>query len=114
MNNQVTNAPVPLGRMTAGTIVDGMRGGLDYALEVWNKVEQVKNTRASNGSELSARDSNPELENGAAVQVDTTAADIKAQREAGITQPGEINKGLLYFSIGALVLGLAFKAKGFK
>lgn len=111
--NQVT--PLPLVQERAGAdIVGGVKSFLDYGLNIWERVEAAKNQSAASGNDLIRRDLNPELENGAAVQVDTAAADIQAQRDAGVTPAGEINKGLLYFSVGVLVFGLIAKSKGFK
>lgn len=111
--NQVT--PLPLAQAPAGSdVVNGFKSLLDYGLNIWERVETKKNQSAASGEDLVRRDLNPELENGAAVQVDTTATDIQAQQDAGVTPAGEINKGLLYFSVGVLVFGLVAKSKGFK
>lgn len=87
---------------------------LSGALDAWAKVEQIKATRASTGGDQVQRQTQPELANGAGVILNTTAQDREEQRKAGVTPFGEINKTFLGFAVGALVLGLALKAKGFK
>lgn len=104
----------PAAQAPAGSWLQQGNQFLSGALDAWAKVEQIKATRASTGGDQVQRQTKPELQNGAGVTVDTTAQDQAKQRAAGVTPYGEINKKFLGFAVGALVLGLVFKAKGFK
>lgn len=80
---------------------------LASALGVWERVEQIKAVKSSSGQDQLQQMVTPQLENGAAVQVDSQF--VSTKDSSGI----KINKELLYVSLGLLGVALLFKAKGF-
>ena len=112
MQNQTIQPVTPVVATSAGGWMQQGNALLSNAIGLWGQVEAVKAAKSSSGGDQVAKQTEPELANGAAVKVDVTSAD--AQAAAGITPAGEINKNFLMFSVGVLVMGLAMKAKGFK
>jgi len=117
-NGQVmTIQPVnttPVATTSAGGWMQQGNALLNNALNAWAQVEQIKAAKSASGGDQVAKQMQPELQNGAGVQLDTTAQDIAKQKAAGVTGFGEINYKMLAFASGALALGLILKAKGFK
>ena len=88
----------------AGGVWDSINGGLNSALNVWAKVEQVKATRASTGQDMIQARTVPELENGAAVAVDQPVTS-----ENFMVGGMKMNKNILYATGGILLAIIAFK-----
>lgn len=107
-------APTPVATTSAGGWMQQGNAMLNTALNAWAQVEQIKAAKSASGGDQVSRQTQPELQNGAGVQLDTTAQDVASQKSAGITGFGEINYKLLGFAGAALALGLVLKAKGFK
>ena len=104
----------PVATTSAGSWMQQGNQLLNNALNAWAQVEQIKAAKSASGGDQVSKQTQPELSNGAGVQLDTTAQDIAKQKAAGVTGFGEINYKMLAFASGALVLGLVLKAKGFK
>lgn len=98
----------PVATAEAGGLWQSFNGGLSDALNVWGKVEQIKGERSASGQDLQAAVHNPELANGAAVQVDRP---LTQQKQSGGGM--EIPKPLLYASLGLLGLAFVLRMKGF-
>lgn len=105
-------AVAPVATTTAGSWIQDGSNALNSALEIWGNVERVKSARSATGNDQTVRVSNPELANGAGVNVDMTTADHAQQqaKSSGIAD----TKGLLYASLAVLAMGVFFKAKGLK
>lgn len=81
---------------------------LGDALNKWVQVEQIRQVRSSTGQDQLTKQLNPDLENGAAVQVDKVNDPSGAKTQAdGIM----INKTMLYGSIALLGVALVLKYK---
>lgn len=87
-----------------GGIWDSINGGLNNALNVWAKVEQVKAVKASTGQDIVQARVTPELENGAAVAVDQPQ--ISPNFKVGGV---EMNKNIIYATGGILLALIAVK-----
>ncbi|WP_218397983.1 hypothetical protein [Alteromonas lipotrueae] len=111
MQNQTTLPVTPTATTSAGGWLQQGNALLSNAIGLWGQVEAVKAQKSTSGGDQVAKQTAPELANGAAIKVDVTATD---QQAASVTPSNEINKGFLMFSVGVLVMGLAMKAKGFK
>lgn len=88
----------------AGGVWDSINGGLNDALNIWNKVEQVKAVKASSGQDIIQARVTPELENGAAVAVDQPQVS-PSFKVGGV----EMNKNILYATGGILLAIVAVK-----
>lgn len=80
-----------------GGLWDSINGGLNDALNVWAKVEQVKAVKASTGQDIIQARVSPELANGAAVAVDQPMVSPSFQ-VAGV----DMNKNIIYATVGIL------------
>jgi len=96
----------PVATASAGGLWQSINGGLGDALSLWGQVEQIKGTRSATGQDLKAAVHNPELANGAAVQVDRPLE----PKATGFT----VQKPVLYASLGLLGLAFILRMKGFK
>ena len=81
---------------------------LANALGVWERVEQIKAVKSSSGQDQAQQMVTPQLENGAAIQVDSQFTSTNKD-DTGI----KVNKELLYVSLGLLGFALLMKSKGF-
>lgn len=108
----MNNAQAAIDQYTPVATVDGgimgsINTGLDSALNLWGKFEAIKAQKSANGGDLISAKTQPELENGSAVQVD---ASIPPATQQGF----KVDKPLLYVSLGLLGLAFVMRMKGFK
>lgn len=89
----------PVGTQTAGSWLQQGNQLLSTALGAWAQVEQIKANRSSSGGDQLAKQVTPELDNGAAVQVDKTPA---VQTDSTKT----VDKTLVFLLAAAVVVGL--------
>ncbi len=87
--------------MQGGGVWDSINGGLNDALNIWGKVEQVKAVKASTGQDVIQARVSPELANGAAIAVDQPQVS-PSFKVGGV----EMNKNILY-ATGGLLLAIA-------
>lgn len=88
----------------AGGLWDSINGGLNDALNVWSKVEQVKAVKAATGQDIIQARYQPELANGAAIAVDQPQVSPSFQ-VAGVP----MNKNIIYATAGILLALVALK-----
>jgi hypothetical protein len=88
----------------AGGLWDSINGGLNDALNMWGKVEQIKGVNASTGRDIIQARVSPELANGAAVTVDQAIVSPSFQ-VGGV----KMNKNIIYATGGLLLAMLAYK-----
>ena len=108
MSTTTTVQPVPAATVNAGGLWQSVNGGLSDALNLWAQVEQIKGIKSAQGADLTQAVTNPELANGAAIQVDQTPMDNKV--ETGFV----VEKPVLYASLALLGLAFVLRMKGFK
>ncbi|MBR9791225.1 MAG: hypothetical protein GYB58_05685 [Gammaproteobacteria bacterium] len=96
----------PVATNTAGSWLQAGNQLLSTALNTWATVESVKAQRAASGGDQLAKQLQPELENGAAVQVDK-APEVKESEPMKKT-----DKTLLFLSVGLLAVALYGKKIG--
>lgn len=101
MAEQVQMSPV--GTQTAGSWLQQGNQLLSTALGAWAQVEQIKANRASSGGDQIARQLTPELDNGAAVQVD------KAPTVEKTDSTKKVDKTLVFLL--ACVVGIGLYAR---
>lgn len=91
---------------TAGNWFDTSTDFLDSALNMWGKVEAIKAQKSASGGDQVQRQLQPEISNGAAVQVDQVP--VSQVDVAGL----KINKNILVPSL--FLLGAALLLKRMK
>jgi hypothetical protein len=97
----------PVAEAGAGTLIDSGFSGLMDALNVWGKVEEIKAAKSASGGDQRQAVYMPELPNGAAVALDSSLP-------APLKKPVfEINKPILFASVGLLAIALIMNRKGF-
>lgn len=97
----------PLATTSAGTdMLGSFNSSLNSALDVWLKVEQIKGAKAASGQDQVQAKTQPEYENGAMIQLDSTLPSNKA---VGV----QINQPLLIASLGLLAFAFLLRSKGF-
>ena len=87
--------------------------GLDSVLNIWGKVEAIKAQKAASGADMQQAKYQPELENGASIQVEAPQVNPNAVNndEKTVTVGGvKMNKGLLMATGGILGLLVTLKA----
>lgn len=97
---------VPAATTQAGGWWESTNSGLSNALDLWGKVEVIKGVKSANGSDQQQAMYQPELKNGAAIQVDKQ---LTIGGKSGI----KIDKPLLYGALGLLGLAFVLRMKGF-
>ena len=107
----MTNAQAAIDLYTPVATVDGgvmgsINNGLDSALNLWGKFEAIKAQKSAAGGDQITAKTQPELTNGAAVQVDGSIPQLK--------QGFKVDKPLLYVSLGLLGLAFIMRMKGFR
>jgi len=98
----------PSSEVLAGGWWESVNTGLAAALGHWERVETVKGIKSASGQDQQQAMYRPELQNGAAIQVDKVNA--LTAKEDGIT----INKPVLYASLGLLGLAFVMRLNGYK
>jgi len=88
----------------AGGLWDSINGGLNDALNMWGKVEQIKGAKASTGQDIIQARVSPELANGAAITVDQAL--VSPSFQVGSVK---MNKNLIYATAGILLTLFALK-----
>lgn len=88
----------------AGGLWDSINGGLNDALNIYAKVEQVKAVKAASGQDIIQARVSPELANGAAIAVDQTIVSPSFQ-VGGV----KMSKNIIYATGGILLALLVLK-----
>jgi hypothetical protein len=107
MVNQTIMPVKPVATVNAGGVWESINGGLSNALDLWAKVEQIKGQKSASGQDQVQAMYKPELENGAAVQMDKQ---LTTKKNSGF----KFDKRLMYASLGLLGLAFILRMKGFK
>lgn len=102
---QKQTSPAEVG---AGGWWESTNNTLSDALNLWQKVEEIKGVKAASGQDQAQAMLQPELANGAAVQVDATLN--QSANDGGF----KVKKDVLYASLGLLGLAFILRMKGFK
>jgi len=103
---------VPTAEMQAGGFLQQGNAFLNDALNIWGKVEEIKATKSASGGDQQQAMVQPELANGAAVQVERPLQ-APTDKKANTIEIGgvKVNKSLLMFS--GVLLATAFVSKKF-
>jgi len=90
-----------------GGMFDGFSSGLNDALNIWGKYEQVKKTKSARGGDQLQAKMQPELNNGSATMLDNNI--VSPVNDKGF----KVDKKLLYISLGLLGFAFVLRMKGF-
>jgi hypothetical protein len=102
------NPQTPVAEVEAGGWWESTNAGLSSALDLWGKVETIKGAKSATGQDQLQAMHQPELANGATIQVDKSLETPTSK--TGFT----IEKPVLYASLGLLGLAFIMRMKGFR
>ena len=94
----------------AGGTWSSLNSVLNTALGAWAKVEQIKGAKAASGQDVVQARVVPELENGAAVLIDSNLSQATSKNDSVITLAGmDFDKNITYATGGILLTLILYK-----
>lgn len=107
--DDIIQSGTPVAEVSGGGWWEATNGGLSDALDLWGKVEVIKGVKSATGQDQQQAMHQPELANGATIQVDKTLS-LPTGENGGF----KVEKPVLYASLGLLALAFVLRMKGFR